>query len=472
MALSVLTTVVACGDEEAIDESVSALLRDRPEYLDVRRSLAVTDVPILSRFPLERVMDQLAKDARVKGLRGIDLFRQWWRTQSPRGGDGAEAPYCDDELDSLGRPSLNGYPYDCRPAPSEGAQASCTSFDDAACAYVPIGLFNRFDLAPPDGADCGQHRIIYAKSTGQTVPLDRNLVIFEAVVPNPSPREGIEGCRKLVEAWAQLSFIEDIEERARRLEHMYFRGSWQFPPVLRFAHFGDNERGAGQIRTNQFMIKAAPFIWTLREFKLRRECERRDCRAVFVPETVKDNPIGLLFGDPAADPRAGAFQQQLVATKLSLLVETTVTDISLKNPEEFNSGQSHSSGSPEMDFATPFAKQRGLRNQLYRALGALGSDVTPEQVVARARTQTCAGCHQLSNNEALGSGLSWPPSLGFVHVSEVAPETVNGVVRYRISPALTSAFLPVRARVLFDFLQSRPWRRRGWGWSVGGRFTH
>jgi hypothetical protein len=474
LKVSLVAMLSACAADADLEYSASALLRASPERLDVRRTLAVTDVRILKRFPLARVMDQLARDTRIRKLNGITLFKQWWNTQNPSPVDYSDSsPHCDDEQDALGRPLLNGYPYDCRPSPSEGAQVDCDSFDDPACAYVPIGLFNRFDLAPPDGSDCGQHRIVYAKQTGQTAPRDRNLVIFEAVVPNPTPRRGIMGCQKLVEAWAQLSFIDDIEERADRLERMYFKGSWEFGPVVSFENFGDNEQSKGQIRTNQFMGQTSPPVWTLREFKLLRECDRAGCRAAFVPETVKDNPIGLLFGDPAQDARTGSFQAQLTRDKLSLLVQTSVTDISLKNPEEYNSGQSHSSGSTEMDFATPFATQRaGFRTELWKALGSLGSDVTPEQVVARARTQTCAGCHQLSNNAELGGGLFWPPSLGFVHVSEVAPETVDGSVRYRLSAALTSTFLPVRARVLFDFLESRPLRRRGWGWTIGGRFTH
>lgn len=471
----VLLSLSACGaDEEQPEPSeLERALRGESDIIDVRRSLAVTDVEILQRFSMERVMDTLAKDARIKGLTGIGLFQQWWETQNTSGNFPA-SPHCNDEVDANGRTLLNSFPYDCRPPPSEGAQATCSSFDDPACAYIPIGLFNRFDQAPEDGAHCGEHRIVFAKRSGVDNARDRNLLIFEAVVPNPSPRFGIQGCRRLIQEWAELSFLDKPSQRASRLERMYFHGGMGFDAVLRWAHFGDNPQGWGQIRTNQFMISGAPFIWTLREFKLFRTCEqKKSCIGQFVPVTAKNNPIGMLFGDPAADPRVSAFQQTLVQSNLRSLAATTLTDISMVTPDTFNSGQSHSSGSTEMDYATPLATQRdAFRRDIWRALGELGSGITPEQLVARARTQTCAGCHQLSNNAELGDGLSWPPSLGFVHVTELLPETVEGVQRYRLSALLLSCFLPLRSRIMFDFLKERPWRRRGSGLNVGGRFTH
>jgi hypothetical protein len=470
--LSCWIVLAACATEEDEASQLELALLGARDTLDVRRSLAVTDVEILRRFTFKRVMDTLAKDADIRGLSGIALFRQWWDTQNEAPGS-TQGPHCNDEVDADGRTLLNSFPYDCRPPPSEGAQATCRSFDDPACAYIPIGLFNRFDLAPDDASHCGEHRIVFAKKTGQDAPRDRNLVIFEAVVANPNPRQGLQGCRRLVEAWAELSFIDNVSARAERLERMYFRGGGGFEPVISFRHFGENPQGWGQVRTNQFMGNTSPAVWTLREFKLLRSCTRRDCTARFEPATAKNNPIGLLFGDPAASPRAAAFQQQLVRDNLSTLAATSLTDISMVTPDTFNSGQSHSSGSTELDYTTPLATQRdGFRAEIWRALGALGSGVTPEQLVLRARTQTCAGCHQLSNDQDLGDGLVWPPSLGFAHVTEVKPETIDNVERYRISALLTSSFLPLRSRVMFDFLKERPCRRRGIGWTLSGRFTH
>ena len=32
--------------------------------------------------------------------------------------------------------------------------------------FFPVALFNRFDLAPEDGAHCGEYRIVYAMHDG------------------------------------------------------------------------------------------------------------------------------------------------------------------------------------------------------------------------------------------------------------------------------------------------------------------
>jgi hypothetical protein len=60
-------------------------------------------------------------------------------------------------------------------------------------AYVPIGLFNRFDLAPASGSNCGEHRIVYARRSGMDLTQNhRNLLIFEA-----TQRQGLKGCHKI-----------------------------------------------------------------------------------------------------------------------------------------------------------------------------------------------------------------------------------------------------------------------------------
>jgi hypothetical protein len=163
----------------------------------------------------------------------------------------------------------------------------------------------------------------------------------------------------------------------------------------------------------------------------------------------------------------------MVRNNIATLAATSLTDIAMVTPDEFNTGQSHSSGSDEMKYVEPLATQKdGFQKAIWQALGKVGSKITPEQLAQRALTQTCAGCHQMSNNVELGDGLVWPPSLGFVHVSEVDPEQGEDGPRFRISQLMTTSFLPMRAKVMFDFLKTRPWRQRGWGWTVGGRITH
>jgi hypothetical protein len=60
----------------------------------------------------------------------------------------------------------------------------------------------------------------------------------------------------------------------------------------------------------------------------------------------------------------------------------------------------------------------------------------------------------LSNNDALGNGLVWPASLGFVHIHEQLTDQINGTDHFRISPALADVFLPHRERMFESFLGS------------------
>jgi hypothetical protein len=147
--------------------------------IDVRRSLAVTEQTILSRFSLQRVLTQLAAQSSVPGLTATALFQQWWDTQNPGPGTYPGA-HCDDTVTPPLGSTINGYPYLCRNG-AEGTQASCDPFAvGSPCAYTPIGLFNRYDQAPENGAHCGEYRIVYAKESGIASTADRNLLIFEA----------------------------------------------------------------------------------------------------------------------------------------------------------------------------------------------------------------------------------------------------------------------------------------------------
>jgi hypothetical protein len=424
--------------------------------IDPRRSLAVTDQAILTRFSLQRVLGQLVSQSGVSGLTSLGLFQQWWDVQNPKPGLGRGA-HCDDQVDATLGPVLNGFPYSCRPAPSEGAQASCDPFAaGSACAYIPIGLFNRFDLMPENGAFCGEYRIVYGKQTGIANTDDRNLIIFEAAMPNPLPLLGLEGCRSVVQFWAGLSDVNDIETRAAQLEQFYFEGLLiavpPVPAVIRIEHFGDNAAGRGQIRTNQFS-NPSPRIWSLREFKLRRECGLLTCSSLkVVPVTAKDSPHGPLFA-VATHPKTAAFQSYLPG-QVQALSGATIPDIDEEIPDTYNSGQSQATSlTTETNYlANLGADASPLRDALGASLANQGSTLTVDHIVARVQALSCAGCHRLSNGADLGGGITWPPSLGFTHVTERETEVVDGSTRYLLSEALNGTFLPHRQDVFERYL--------------------
>jgi hypothetical protein len=465
-------TGCSISNNESPSETSAAAQAVKVVAIDARRSLAVTDQTILTRFSLQRVLTQLVQQSGVPGLTASALFQQWWDTQNPRPGLFA-GPHCDDALDEGIGSSLNGYPYLCR-AEAEGAQVGYDPFSsNSPCAYIPIGLFNRFDQAPEGGAHCGEYRIVFAKQSGVSSTNDRNFLIFEAALPNPHPQQGMKGCQQIAQTWANLTDQDDIQARASALERFYFDGEGAVPPVVSIANFGDNALGAGQIRTNQFSNTATG--WSLREFKLYRTCSAGACSALlFTPITDKNNAFGPLF-DPSSTYAAAPAFRAFFPSQVQNLNSASVTGMDIDTPNTFNTGQSQASGSTaaEMRYSNWFgAAPSGLRADIQAQLTSLTSYLTPDDVVARAQALSCAGCHRLSNGAALGGGLTWPSSLGFTHVTEKETEVVAGETRFVLSDALVSQFLPARKQILEDYLNGRPHPSKGTSHPLNSWRTH
>ncbi|MCG5056033.1 MAG: hypothetical protein KA712_24015 [Myxococcales bacterium] len=464
--------VPACGEPPTSDAPPPQIAAVKAaDVLDPRVSLAITDVAMLAPFTFERVLTQLVAQSNVPGLTPLQLFRQWWDTQNPGPGLGL-GPHCDDELDASGAPVLNGYPYPCRPL--EGAQAQSDPFSNPGTnpdAYVPIGLFNRFDLAAKNGSFCGEYRIVFAKRSGITNEFQRNLIIFEGALRNPHPLDKLAGCRKVAKFWAELSKEKKANKRLAALEKFYFQGNENFNAAVDVRAFGDNARDFGQVRVNSFInppgAQSAQVPWSLREFKLIRSgCneDRTSCEAMrFVPTTVKNNAFGALFNPvekaelaPAFVERATTFQDRFPEVAVESLLASDPTEISVDVPPRFNAAQSLSSSTQIDRYERQFGDvPTAFHAAIQSRLDTLGSPVTPLQVVRRAMTISCAGCHRLNDaapNNDLGNGLTWAPSLGFVHVSEREFEP-DDPTRHRISDALKNVFLPKRLQVLETFLQ-------------------
>ena len=466
----------------AFDDAIESTGDPVKSNIDIRRSLVVTEQPILARFSFQRVLDQLVAQSGVPGMTSLQLFRQWWDTQNPAPGLGG-SHHCDSEVDGDGNPVLNTYPYGCRPAVTqeEGIEAASNPFiSNDPGEYIPIGLFNRFDLAPANGAHCGEHRIVYARRSGITNSSSRNLIILEANLPNPVPEIGLLGCLPAVKFWADLTKQSNIEKRAVALDDFYFKGLANFPPVIHVNHFGNNAAGVGQIRTNQFLQTAVtPRVWLLREFKLVRTCNGGNCTALeMVPATVKGNPFGPLFSPAGTHPQTAAFQQDFI-TQVARLSANTLAGIDMKTPDVFNSGQSIENASTENNYVAQFGTDpSAFRTAIQGALTTLGSSLTPDEIVGRAEALSCAGCHRLSANPntpgvpPIGGGLVWPSSLGFTHITETATEVAGGVTRFVISPALLNSFLPKRKQVVDDFLNDKPPVVIDPTDPIGGRRTH
>lgn len=425
--------------------------------IDPSRSLFVTDDDALKAFTLEAVMSQIITSAGVslKRQTPLELYQQWFDTNNDAKHAQTSGPHCSS--------TLNGFGVEFCPR-QEGMLAATNPFDVGADAYVPVGLVNRFDLAAKDGADCGQYRIVFGKVSGQGSLTDRNLLIFEAKLPNPYPSAGISACRPVAEFWAHLSEVDDAPVRASALRSFYFDGLPGFAPAIKAAHYFGSEVGSGQIRANQFMLTRPYFDlgalfqpWQLREYKLTVQCSSKaTCKLVMHQATVKDNPAGELF-TPKAGASGAAFQKNFVTTQVPLLLSDGVATISVAIPRKFDPAESTEQGDSN-DYGVRISGNTAFLGSIQSRLTSLGSTLTPENIVERATTQSCAGCHQLSNGRDLGGGLTWPSSNGFTQIDE----------NRQLSEAITGSFLPFRGAVLSSFLCTESYPSTSLAPTIGG----
>ncbi|MCX4242875.1 hypothetical protein [Paraliomyxa miuraensis] len=410
------------------------------ELLDPRRSLIETNEAVLATFSLRNVFHRLAINSGMKSEPSSthDLLID---TANDSGtAHLANMEHCDDELTD-GVPSLNGYPVQCPRA--EGGQIG--NLDQ----WQLIALVNRIDLAPADGSHCGEQRMIFSSNAQ-----DRMFIIFEAQIPNPDPACGVAACRPLAEFWEQQSAITDIEERTTRLRKA-FLASWPelsaagFPPFMRAQHM---TFGTGQVRTNNF----DQFPWDLKEFKL---VEGPGGRLSVQRVPVASNLFGPLLDDGFAHPNGPMCRQAFIDALDGLLVDD-VNLMALDVPEACLAGESLDEFDNLYDFQIALGSQ-GFRDAIQAELAALGSDLTIDEVAARAAfAGSCIGCHQQQVGADLGHGVIAPFSggLGFVHVEEFFTESCGpgGGTCFAISPALQDVFLPFRHQVMLELLAECP----------------
>jgi hypothetical protein len=410
-------------------------------------SLAETDERVLAPFTLERVMGKILDGADVRTT-PRDLWRQWWDTQMGSRTARTRGPHCDDEKMPNGFPARNGFPIVC-PA-QETFLAGIDPFDPVSRhGFLPIGIFNRFDLTPTDGSNCGEYRMVFAKRSGTFDFSDRALAIFEAVMPNPHRELGVEGCRPLAEFFARQTELElDEAARSKNWERFFFEGVGEFPAAFDSANFLQH---GGRVRTNEFMTATPGGLklgqdWRMYQFSLVRRCDANGCDAILQPALLSRTPMPSLLNE--ASLRGERFRIELAAN-LPQLVGEDSNRFHFDNSEEFNAGQIMTND----DFVTLTDLSRAF---LTRELARIGSPLTAEQAATRLNVLTCGGCHETSARQGfpdLGYDESWPRvSLGFVQVSESSINRSGW--RYGISEALETKFLPHRKQVLESFLNS------------------
>jgi hypothetical protein len=471
MVLGCAAPLSACADvvDEPPDEPIASIEQasscSSAPSIDPARSLLVTDPAVLARFPLQTVLATLLSESGTSGQTPLELYRRWWDSQNTAAGAAfPDAIHCDDQKNASGAPSINGFPIQC--PRNEGSLVTSDPFLDSPLNphYMKaVAVVNRFDLAPLDGSHCGEYRIIYAKRSGAINPTDRNLVIFEAALPNPKPSCGLAGCRPVAEFWASLSAMSDPQARADAIEEFYYDGLPGFDPPLLPENLGlpTHGRRRGQIRTNQFMAGLNEPIWQLREFRLNLSCAPSGCRLVFEPATVKNNPFGALFNVYFNEPRTAGFQSAFIG-QVGALAPQNANSISMATSDLYNAGQSNSQTASTQGAENEYGAHLiagGPLNSFMQSINAeLASrqrtDLNAVNIADRATTQSCGGCHELSSGDPLGGtkGLlpfTWPSHtapLAFVHVNESSQP----------SKPLKDVFLPHRKQVIETYLASAP----------------
>ena len=206
--------------------------------------MVVTDRSTLEAagITFAHVMDTIIATSDAPATDRLELYQQWWSQVDRVESDLGQT----DPFDLWGGTDITENPD----------------------SYVPVAVLNRFDLAPANYSTCGQVRIVFGKrSVFRLGDLhDRNLLIFEAEVPNPNPSAGAAGCRPLTDLWNELP-CESSWDRSWTLRKMFFDGVAGVPPVVQADHFGP---GAGQIRSETFRDQGEGVenTWMFREFEV------------------------------------------------------------------------------------------------------------------------------------------------------------------------------------------------------------
>ena len=427
--------------------------------IDFRRSLVLTDLNDFAGLTFDRVLKTLIDRSGATESTPLSLYRQWFDTQNPKPGLAvADAPHCDDFMVN-GQATFNGFPRRC-PTP-EGALAATDPF--ATRDYSVIGLTNRFDLTPLDGSNCGQYRIVFANTTKRW-PTSRLHVIFEAVLPNPNPAAGVEGCRPVAQFWADLSTIDLASERRARVERFFFDGIDGFPSVLRPEHFAT---GAGRIRTMQ----GEPGEPNLRFYQF--QLEKRGSRLLVVPGLLENTPYGTLYNSTVDLPLSAGFRQEFLS-QIATLAIRDVNGFHDHIPDRYLLHESNPEDQPLAFSAQAAFNQamatnggQGFRMAISAELQRLGSSLSIDEVLLRADTQNCHGCHTVG--VYVGEGITFPNALLGSHIFEGQQRGEDGVARFGISGALSKTFAPQRAKILSDFLAGKPLPVHSTGTLGGGR---
>lgn len=411
--------------------------------IDVLRSAMVNDAGVLAGFSFQSVLDQLIASSGRPGLTSLGLYQQLFRTLTDTPASSND-PRCS--------PQVNGFPNEGCPRVPDGDASTENPFTPNTPGFhFPTALVNRVDLIPTDGAHCGEYRVIFARNSGtdNTSGVQEAFLIFEAVMPNPRLDLGLEGCRPIPAFWRDLSTVSSVAERTRRLKAFYFEGLPGFRPVLHVLNYGE---GLGSTGGRVRLSSGRTRPWQFYEYKL--DCGSvNPCNLVARPVTNKETPNEELF-DTSTAPVPGSvqdrYQQNLVSNVRTLAINDVNRFFLASAPDEFNAADSRDRDNIPFDSLFRQGPSTTFRNRLQTELTRIGSSLTPENIVVRAESLACHGCHATSTGDAgMGANVMLPLTTA-VHVGP-RKDAAN---RFPLSEAVANVFLPHRRNTMVRYLNS------------------
>lgn len=480
MALVLALAPVACDEQEESENALelrgyttantSVGVCEPPDdviEIEPRRSLFESDEGVVSVFDLRELFEQLYESAghtsSVAAALAPGLYDSIWETFDAGPGDDCVGP--------------NGFPLAiCQ-------RNEATALPGDIDNWKAIAAVNRFDLAPADGSNCGEARIVFSNESSPR----RAFVIFEAQIPNPDPECGVAACLPVQEFWAALSDQSNPGKRAEQLHAAFITGhpaleAEGFGPFMQASAFRE---GTGQIRTNTFITP----LWNLREFEIGfgpsigpapQDGGKKPALGPAVlppilppimPPTlhIETAPVAAdIFRElwnPQDDWASGPKCRDQILDAIPGLLADDVSLMGVSVDEQCFSPESN------VDFNTSERYAGQMSGTAFEAaidarLDALGSELTATQLANRATfAGACEGCHQPGFQLDLGSSEGGPPltapqTNGFIHTEDNSFDDCGGTAPagtcFRISPALNDEFLPSRQALLEDFLNAGP----------------
>jgi hypothetical protein len=421
-----------------------------------QRSLFERNEAALGGFSVAETLTRIATNGNVAG--GVawynNLFKTTARSETFPGEPG---PFCN----SAGFPQLiNGFIVGC----AGNASTLVGQIDK----WEGLSVANRFDLAPEGGENCGEQRVSFYIPPGRvTAPL-RSFMIFEAVVPNPQPQLGLDGCRAVQNFWAGLSIIADPAARGAKLVQAFYTGEPSltaagFKPFFSFENFGPNK---GRVRA--VAQGGSPFpLWDFREFRL-------NVGGGVVAMPVAQSPAIAAFASDT-HPKSAQCHAELLSS-LGTLIPANFNFMGVDLPPACFDGASGNFGTKLEDIITVggqpayAAALEARANQIFPGVG-----LTAVQLMARAQfSGTCIGCHHRPPDSIpsrdLGQGLTLPfvtpgpgealDDVSFTQVNNLRQEpcATEGAdaaqTCFKLSPVLGGIFLPHRKTVLESYFRS------------------